>query len=62
MLASVPLPLDLGWAAFEVSHPAFQSGGCATSGELSMEGESPPHLVGQTLHSAGRAGWPVGGA
>ena len=44
-----PLPLDPGWAAFEVSHPAFQSGG-GTSGELSMEGESPPHPVGHRPH------------
>lgn len=36
--------LDLGWAAFEVSHPAPEWGW--DQQELSMEGESPPHLVG----------------
>ena len=29
-----PLPLDLGWAAFEVSHPAFQSWGWGQRGAV----------------------------
>lgn len=72
---STPSPVSWGWLLASVRRyhwiwggqplrsptlPSRVGGGA--NGELSMEGESPPHLVGYRLHMAGGAGWPVGGA